>query len=306
MAITRRMMLPLFALTLVIGQSHAIAADALSNDPLVGQWIKELDSDQFDIRESATRHLILTGTPAVDALTQAAQQSNAEVTWRAVHALSEIAVAGDFDNRNLAEDSLAKLKSSSNPSAATRAAAILLALPESRQGRAIAMLQSLGGHIDASGTQLQLDAKWEGKDNGLRYIRHVPALRQVQVEPEVYVTDEGIKKLRSSLPEDVRITQFGSAFIGVGAASNEDSDGMRILTVHPNSPAAKAGLQQNDVITQIDKSPIGGFDDLVAVIRKKKVGQEITVEFSRTDPDTGEVKNQSAKVTLGPRSEMVR
>lgn len=290
---------------MVLLVAAALAGDPrsiIAADPLVDGWIDQLDSDQFEVRESATQQLILAGPPAVAALTKAAQSSNAEVTWRAVHALSEIAVAGDFDKVNIAEDSLAQLRKSANPSAAIRAAAILESLPESRQSRAIAMLQSIGGSIDATGTQLHLDGKWQGKDSGLRYVRHVPALRNVQIEPDADVSEEGIKKLRSSLPEQVRITQFGSAFLGVGSASNEGSTGMMVLTVQPDSPAAKADLKVNDVITRIDDVTINGFDDLVAVIRKKKVGQEITITYSRPDPDTGDMKDGKTKATLGPRN----
>ncbi len=291
----------LVAVAGVCGSRVIVAAD-----PLVDGWIAQLDSDQFEVRESATQHLILAGPPAVAALVKAAQDASAEVTWRAVHVLGEIAVAGDFDKVNIAEDSLEKLKRSANPSAAMRAAGILESLPESRQSRAIAMLQTLGGAIDASGTQLHLDGKWQGQDSGLRYVRHVPALRNVQIEPDADVSDEGIKKLRSSLPEHVRITQYGSAFLGVGAASNEGSTGMMVLTVQPGSPAAKAKLQVSDVITRIDDAAINGFDDLVAVIRRKKVGQEITIRYSRPDPDTGDLKDGTAKATLGPRNTMNR
>lgn len=263
--------------------------------------IANLDSNQFELRESAMRELILLGPPAVDSLMQAATQGSAETVWRAVFAMGEIAVAGDFDKRNTAEEALEKLKDAGNLSAATRAQTILETLPESRQTRAIEMLRSLGGVIDASGIQFLINEKWQGGDSGLRYVRHVAALRHVQIEPTANVTDAGVQKLRDSLSPDVRLTQFGNAFLGVGAASNGDTSGMMVLTVQPDSPAGKAGIAEGDIITKIDAQVVRNFDDLVAIIRKKKVGDTVSIEYGRRDPDTGELKDAKAKVTLGPR-----
>ena len=267
----------------------------------VEDLITNLDSQHFESRESATRELILLGPTAVQPLADAAISSSAEVTWRAVFALGEIAVAGDFDKRNTAEEALENLKASANLSAAFRAQAILETLPETRQTRAINMLRSLGGIIDESGTQLLLNEKWLGQDGGLRYIRHVAAIRNVQIEPSAAVSEDGVAKMKSSLPDHVRVTQFGSAFLGVGAASNDDSPGMRVLTVQGDSPADKAGIVEGDIIRTMDGKAIGGFDDLVEIVRKKKVGDVIAIEFERPDPDTGEHKSEKTTVTLGPR-----
>lgn len=279
--------------------SSPIAAQ--TEDAAIISLIANLDSDQFDLRDAATRQLILLGPPAVECLKKAAMEGSAEVTWRAVFAIGEIAVAGDFDKRNIAEEMLDKLKTSGNLSAAARAQTILETLPDSRQTRAIDMIRSLGGIIDISGTQLQINDKWTGNDSGLRYVRHVAALRYVQIEPSAPVSDEGVQKLRDSLPVGVRITQFGNAFLGVGAGSIDDVPGMMVLTVQPDSPAAKGGLQEGDCITKIDENKVNNFDDLVATIRKKKVGDVVAIEYTRPDPDTGEARPAKTKVTLGAR-----
>lgn len=298
---TKTMLLPMatIALLLALAMPNHLHAKVPSTD--VTLLIANLEDEQFELRESATRQLVLLGPAAVEALAAAAIKGDAEVTWRAVFAIGEIAVAGDFDKRNTAEEVLEKLKSSPNLSAAYRAETILETLPESRQTRAITMLRSLGGVIDESGTQLLINEKWLGEDSGLRYVRHVAALRNVQIEPSATVTDDGIAKMKASLPDYVRVTQFGNAFLGVGAASNEDTPGMRVLTVQPDSPAGKAGIQEGDVIRTMDGKAISGFDDLVAIIRKKKVGDVIAIDYERPDEETGELKSHQTKVTLGPR-----
>ena len=49
----------------------------------------------------------------------------------------------------------------------------------------------------------------------------------------------------------------------------------------PRGPAAKAGIEAGDVITQIDGEDINGMEDLRKRILKKKVGENLRVKFSR-------------------------
>jgi hypothetical protein len=294
----------LLLLLAIVGLWNPRAAAQPAAEGSLEKLVLQLDSDSFDLREAALRRLILTGPAAVDVLKTAAAAGSAEVTWRAMHAIVEIAVAGELNQRNRAEEALAELRQSGNPSAASRAESALATLPETRQTRAIAMIQSLGGRIDVTGTQLTLDDNWTGGETGLAYIQHVVALRSVRVEPTAPITDPALRKLTDSLAARqpaVKVTLFGSAFMGVGAATEDGHAGMQVITAPPDTPAGKAGIKPDDIITAIDKAPINSFDDLVMLMRRRKAGDEVEVEFTRPDPDTGERKPQKVKVTLGSR-----
>jgi S1-C subfamily serine protease len=49
--------------------------------------------------------------------------------------------------------------------------------------------------------------------------------------------------------------------------------GVMVLTVEPDSPAARAGLQEGDVILSLDGQPIRGVDDLHRRMTGERVGQ---------------------------------
>jgi putative serine protease PepD len=68
--------------------------------------------------------------------------------------------------------------------------------------------------------------------------------------------------------------------LGVSVADAENG-GALVSTVTASSAAAKAGLQQGDVITAVDGKAINGSDDLVAAIQSGSVGQKISIDFTR-------------------------
>ncbi|MCA2213451.1 S1C family serine protease [Jidongwangia harbinensis] len=68
--------------------------------------------------------------------------------------------------------------------------------------------------------------------------------------------------------------------LGVKVAEVEGG-GALIREVTPDSAAAKAGLQQGDVVTAINGKPVNGSDDLIGVVQTGKVGDRVTVQFKR-------------------------
>ncbi|WP_127497734.1 trypsin-like peptidase domain-containing protein [Actinoplanes solisilvae] len=68
--------------------------------------------------------------------------------------------------------------------------------------------------------------------------------------------------------------------LGVGVAEAENG-GALVSQVTPSSAAAKAGLQQGDVITSADGKNINDANDLIAAVQSGAVGQKMTIEFTR-------------------------
>ncbi len=65
------------------------------------------------------------------------------------------------------------------------------------------------------------------------------------------------------------------------------------VAVQPNSPAAKAGLKENDIVLQIDGIKLDDTNPLATVVRSKNVGQTITMQVLRAG------KTITVKATLG-------
>lgn len=70
-------------------------------------------------------------------------------------------------------------------------------------------------------------------------------------------------------------------------------DGAYLTEVVENTPAAKGGLQQGDVIVSMDGEPVGSFEELGEVIRSREAGEEVEVEVMRNG------NKETLNVTLG-------
>ncbi|WP_162462634.1 S1C family serine protease [Mycolicibacterium sp. CBMA 234] len=84
------------------------------------------------------------------------------------------------------------------------------------------------------------------------------------------------------------------ASLGVKLAANTNAQGAAVAGVVADGPAAAAGLSQGSVITKVDNQPIDGPEALVAAIRSKAPGDNVTVTFA--DPSGA---SRSVQVTLG-------
>jgi S1-C subfamily serine protease len=59
------------------------------------------------------------------------------------------------------------------------------------------------------------------------------------------------------------------------------SSGARIDSVEPGAPADQAGLRSDDVITKVDGTVIRSMDDLISLLRKRDVGQRVSITYVR-------------------------
>jgi serine protease Do len=75
----------------------------------------------------------------------------------------------------------------------------------------------------------------------------------------------------------------------LGVITEKADQGVKVQSVTKESAAAKAGLQEGDIITKIEDTKIQDPDDLSAVIKKHKPGEKVTVSYLRN--------NKEAKVT---------
>jgi serine protease Do len=95
---------------------------------------------------------------------------------------------------------------------------------------------------------------------------------------------------------DVGLFNFarpGNAYLGV--ETDPDSHPIRIITVTPDSPAARAGVRADDLILKLDQHRIDSFDDLGGLLRQLQPGAEVTLQVRRGDG------TRSLHVVLGQR-----
>lgn len=62
----------------------------------------------------------------------------------------------------------------------------------------------------------------------------------------------------------------GGPRLGISIQDTDDGKGVKVLDVEDDSNAGKAGIKEDDVITQVDGTPINSVDDLQKIIREKR------------------------------------
>jgi putative serine protease PepD len=83
------------------------------------------------------------------------------------------------------------------------------------------------------------------------------------------------------------------AYLGVATSTaDESTDGALVGEVAQGSPAAEAGVEQGDVITELDGEAVSDSEDLVAAIATHSPGDKVTLEVKRGSEAT------ALKVTL--------
>ncbi len=135
----------------------------------------------------------------------------------------------------------------------------------------------------------------------------------------IYTSAAGSEGVGFALPSNILITVYnqlispnhkvtrGSIGIQFQAAQNSAvgrvygfaNGGVRISTVTPNQPAAKAGLKPDDIITSVDGKPVKDGDELVSIISEKSPGSNVRLGYIR------EGKPQTVEVGIVDRSKIL-
>src|SRR5579862_3259257 len=76
-----------------------------------------------------------------------------------------------------------------------------------------------------------------------------------------------------------------------------EGEGLLVIQVMPGSPAEKAGLKKNDVLTKIDGKAVKGEESLASFMSTARVGQEVTLTVLRKS------KEQKYQVTIAEKKD---
>jgi serine protease Do len=106
--------------------------------------------------------------------------------------------------------------------------------------------------------------------------------------------------------EDMEINAFdndmeiGGSRTFLGVITEKATDGVKITNVIKGSGAEKAGLQKDDIITQVNDKKIISPEDLMATVRSYKPDDNVKIDYLRNN------KKKDVKVKLGETKEKNR
>ncbi len=82
-----------------------------------------------------------------------------------------------------------------------------------------------------------------------------------------------------------RGNRMGKSRTYLGVVTEKAEEGVRIKEITKGSPAEKAGLQINDIITKVEDTKLNNSQDLYDAIVKRKAGDEVKIFYKRGKKD---------------------
>jgi serine protease Do len=79
---------------------------------------------------------------------------------------------------------------------------------------------------------------------------------------------------------------YGKPRIGLQVQDVEEGDGVKVLDVDDDTPAAKAGLKENDVITEVNGKDLKNVDEFRTASKDLKDGDVLKVKYKRDGKST--------------------
>ncbi len=161
-------------------------------------------------------------------------------------------------------------------------------------GRGVQAGDTLGGYVEQLDNVIQTDAAINPGNSGGPLLNSVGQAIAINVAIAGNGQNVGfaipINVLKESLDNFNKTGKFDRAFLGVRyrmipkdtALLNDVPQGAYIVEVVKDSPAAKAGIQEGDIVTKISGQQLKEDDGgLAKVISQKKIGDEVEVEYYR-------------------------
>ncbi len=146
-----RIFFSLAVAALLVASSFPANAESPSGSDVRAQeiatWIKNLDSDDYQERETATRRLIQAGQSAIAPIAEAAISATPEVAWRAAEILQQIGITGDTQTMGEVIRVMQQLGKDGNPHFLKASGKLVARWRKHRHDLAAAEIRRLGGEI---------------------------------------------------------------------------------------------------------------------------------------------------------------
>lgn len=118
---------------------------------------------------------------------------------------------------------------------------------------------------------------------------------------KVVISRDKLERDINNMVEQFHFEDFGKGTLSfsssqrpfLGVSTEKTEGGAKIVSITRESPAEKAGLEKDDIITKINNDKVIGPEDLFKMISKMKADEEIRVSYQR-----GNKKEKTVKAVL--------
>ncbi|MDO8942530.1 MAG: hypothetical protein Q7U75_05065, partial [Desulfobacterales bacterium] len=229
------------------------------------QLIEYLADERDNIWRAAADEILKRGAISVPVCTAAIPAAAVEHRLRLFYVLEQEFLSSEPSTAELAAESLEEFQRGVRLDLSMPADRILNENAALRTSRALVRVQELGGIYrpldpdrsfeSASAGMVLLDHHWQGGNVGLVHLVRIRGLSQLHFGPGARLTLAAIADLLHRLPR-THVVYEGQGCLGIEGEVSEF--GFRVKGVGQDSPAARCGIQPDDVVVGCDdfaKSP---------------------------------------------------
>lgn len=268
-------------------------------DRKILEAVAQLESDDYETREEATRRLIFTGKSAVPTVEQAVLEGEPETRIRALTILEQILLKGNLDSAIAAQEALERLQLSDQRQIKSRVDTLFVNHHDQVEKAILQHFESLGGklqkHEGASSIHrgllprgfevpeltLMIGGDFKGSQVDLLKLRNV-RVKTILHRSTVKIEDETRKLLLQSNPQ--LIIQERNIYLGIRFETLRDGmeiERILVVDVTPNTSASAAGILPGDEILSYDGKQITDQDSFLKYMQEQQVGHQLSLEIIR-------------------------
>ncbi|MES1198036.1 MAG: PDZ domain-containing protein [Chitinophagaceae bacterium] len=101
-----------------------------------------------------------------------------------------------------------------------------------------------------------------------------------------------LNKIRTPYGQNWSWAGGGGPKLGLSVQDTDDGKGVKVLEVDEESNAAKAGVKEDDIITEADGKPVNSTDDIAKIIKESKDKTSVMLKLNRG----GKTQNIEVKI----------
>lgn len=124
--------------------------------------------------------------------------------------------------------------------------------------------------------------KWKGMDN---FKMDMGDMKFDQIMPKIRTTP-------GTPYNNNYIRSSGTPKLGLSVQDTDDGKGVKVIEVDNESNAQKAGLKEDDIITEVDGKAVNSTDEIAKIIRESKDKVSVMVKLTRS----GKTQNVEVKI----------